>query len=268
MKRWINYVYVLILIVSITACDNSVKDEPFPYSKQNAEKASKEMKEALESFSPLNDPKNDTNRLIALCKMVFEEELNYSFDKTLRGVMLAHAKGFDARYHFYYALIPGLVSILDDPKNALEQGFISQRTYDIMEVFKVGGNRLLNDLDIELLGFVRECQSKNNGICDTGVLWDILVISNKQLCDKSMEEESSYYKTKHGGCVSNELSHKYMAHELQVYTTPDGKKEFNSNFMIRHRGHAKFIINTKKLDSYEDYRKIVEEERKTLFPQK
>ena len=253
--------------MSIAGCSSKAQDKPLPYNQENIEKLTIETKEALKSFSPsMANPQDSADRLIKLSKILIEEKMGYSFDKTIRALLLTtgHEGGIDLRYYNYALLIPGFVPLVSDPKNALEKEYITQRTYDLIEIGK--NAKTLSKKEMELLDLVAECQSKNQGVCYTDSINEMirktLLATNPTLCSNGQRQSERRKQM----CIDVSVITKYNPARMgSLFSTPDGQK-FNTNSLIDKSRHFKFVINKNQVDLSRRYNKLVAEEKKALFP--
>lgn len=167
MKRRVNSVLVfLMLVLLIVGCSADFQDKPLPMSQNNIEKCAKELNKAIASIAP-STSQDSAELVVGAYKMVIEEKMGYSFDKTYRSVILFY------QVEAGRLMIPVISYVESDPKRALDKGFISQRTFDILDTRAKVGKPLTKEGN-EFIGFVTECQNKNNGTCDLNLLINIL----------------------------------------------------------------------------------------------
>jgi predicted component of type VI protein secretion system len=208
--------FIGILVLSIVGCSKGVQDKPLPMSQEKLEKFALELEKAVKSIAP--SPSQDgAELLVGAYKMVLEKKMGYSFDKTLRSVMLFYPGGAP-----WQLMNPVIGYVHSDPKKALDKGFISQRTFDILDTGSKAKAELTKEGD-EFLRFVAECQSKNGGVCDPKLLLNVLAEHNALPAVESSSEEPGFVKLL---MIESQLEGKYDIFHMGIYkwiTKPDGQ---------------------------------------------
>lgn len=247
-KRVWHAMIFLIVALSISGC--GVKDKPLPMSPESLQKFTEELQKATKSFAPT--PAQDIDEeTINLYKMVIEKKMGYSFDKTFRATLL-----------FYPGAVRQITGIGDyvvkDPKRALDKGYISQRTFDIVEILikapPFAGRAKEAE---EFIGFVAECQSKNNDICTSKDLMNVLLAHNILPAPPSNGIE--YID------VDFRLDNKYDVSNMGMYgwlTKPNGEK-LNTNGLFSRPDYS-FIVNKKEVALSKRLTEMIAEEKLAL----
>lgn len=261
MKIFIKYTFVSFLLgLFIIGCGSGVQDKPLPMSPENIQMLSKSV-----DFSDMNQ-----HNWAKKTKTLLEEEMGYSFDKTLRAVVLG-TNGVDV-YSSYKILeaYPGWFPVHMNPKKYLEEGYIEQRTYDLLLMVNVAKPINITKGQIKFLHYVEECQNKNQGVCDRDSLYEIFYAHGEvdelnefqrkkvpSLFSNTPEETKKYY------FLEQVVPSAYKPRRLRgLLLLPDGK-EFNTNFL---KGR-KFIVNKEKLDFIKRYNERMAEEARILSGQ-
>lgn len=247
----------LVLAVSSTACSKSIQDKPMPMSQKNVEKCADKIKDAMKSIAP--SPSQDRAELqLGVYKAVIENKMGFSFDKTLRSVMLFSREwksmGPDSReWESMRLMEQPIYTVTVKPKMALDKGFISQRTFDILDAQAKAHGHLMDEKDEEFLGFVTECQDKNNGACSPKLL--LTVPAAHKVFDESADVSERYY----------ELEKKYNIPglaEVNLIIKPDGQGI--DRFAWAFIDEVKFVVNKNLVDLSRRYTKMVAEEKNAL----
>ena len=194
--------------------------------------------------------------MVGAYKTVIEKKMGFSFDKTIRSVMLFNPTG-DA----WQLMGPIIGYVISDPKRALDKGFISQRTFDILDTGAKVKAPLTKEGD-EFLGFVAECQSKNNGTCDAKLLLSIISDHNALPDVSKVKNESDKLSR-----IEYQLEEKYDIFHMGVnewITLPDGQ-HFNTNGLFTMGASTyKFVVNKNKIDIAKRYANMLAEEKVAL----
>jgi predicted component of type VI protein secretion system len=256
MKRLLYFV-MIALVISVTGCSIGAKDKPLPMSQENMEKLAKELENANRSFVP--SPSQDVEELrVATYKMVIEKKLGYSFDKTFRSVFLFYDI---TALPFIY---PVTTYIIKDPKKALDKGFISQRTFDILDTQEKAKMALTKEAE-EFFGFVIECQNQNNGVCNSKGLLNVLV-THKAL-PGIQSSSSGEYERIDLLVLEKALLNKYQSlldmGSANLIIKPDGTR-FCTNAILLGDTAKEFIVNKNQMAISKRYAEMIDEERAAL----
>jgi len=233
-----------------------MQDRPLPMSQENIEKLYVELQAAAKSIAP--SPSQDGAELmVGAFKMVIEKKMGFSFDKTLRSVML-----FYPSIPLWQLMTPTINYVNNDPKMALDKGFISQRTFDIIDTGSKAKAELTKEGE-EFLGFVTECQKKNNGICNSKSLLGVIADHNVFPDIASSSGKSELEKT--SMVLDYLLNQKYNFAAMGInkwITKPDGQ-DLNTNFLFDDLKN-KFVVNTKQIEISKTYANMLAEEKVAL----
>jgi len=243
--------FIGILVLSIVGCSKVVQDKSLPMSQENLEIFALELEKAAKSIVP--SPSQDGAELmVGAYKMVLEKKMGYSFDKTLRSVMLFYHAGAP-----WELMHPVSSYVHSDPKKALDKGFISQRTFDLLDTGSKAKAELTKESD-EFLNFVAECQDKNGGVCDPKLLLNVLAAHNAL----PVESESlTLYQ------IEDQLQRKYPISQMGInewITKPDGQGISTDWFLSVGDPAEKFIINKTQIDISKRYTNMLAEEKAAL----
>jgi hypothetical protein len=251
--------FLAILLLSPTGCSGGIKDKPLPFSRENVEKYAKELNKASKSMAP--SPSQDTAELLVSVHKKVLEKMGYSFDKTTRSALLFH------QVESAMVMNPVIRYVLENPKRALDKGFISQRTFDVLDAIDKSPIQITKEGE-EFLGFVTECQNKNNGVCNTQGLVSVLAVHN------ALPNVNAHGgdETSKAMILHRDLDNKYgyiamsgLGKKNGLITKPDGT-EINMNF-IKWNDRSddfKFIVNQKMVEITKRYTKMMAEERAAL----
>lgn len=245
---------IITLVVSVVGCSGGIKDKPLPMSQENIEKFTKELKKATKSIAP--SPSQDGDEyMTGIYKMIIEKKLGFSFDKTIRSVMV-----FPNAAVFLGSIT---VYVQREPKKALDKGFISQRTFDLLDTGSKVHAPLTKEGE-EFLGFVAECQNKNNGVCIDKVLLSVLAAHNALPAARSSDSEREDLKLAN---ISYQLGNKYQLSYMgqnKWITKPDGQ-DFNTNFLFSQPDSPdQYVVNKSQIDISKRYTNMLEEEKVAL----
>lgn len=250
MKRRVCCALIYVtLAVTIVGCSVTIQDKPLPMSQEMLEKLDKELGKAAKSIAP--SPSQDRAELVVdVYKTVIEKKMGFSFDKTFRNVMLFYPGPFMA---------PVSVYVLSDPKRALDKGFISQRTFDVLDMSSKAEVELTKKTE-EFLGFVTECQNSNNGTCDTKRLFSVLAAHNALPTVDPSESEATQFESR-----TLMLTVQYLdpMGTNKLITTPNGQ-EIIRNALLSDNSEQKFIVNKNQIDISKRYTKMLAEEKVAL----
>ncbi len=231
----------LTFIISIMGCTVSIQDKPLPMSQDNIQKYSEELGNALKKVT-VSPSQDRIELLVDTYKMVMEKKMGFSFDKTLRNVMLFYPG--ETLWH----LMNPIISFVDsNPKNALEKGFISQRTFDIIDTGKKARATFTKDTE-DFIGFVVECQSQNQGVCNSKALLSILNANS------ATTENITHFENK------------YDIFHMGIYgwiTKPDGTP-LNTNGLLEEWFKEEFIVNKNQIAIAKKYTEMIAEEKIAL----
>lgn len=239
-----------------------VQDKPLPMSMEKLEKFDLELEKALKSIAP--SPSQDGAELVVgAYKMVLEKKMGYSFDKTVRSVML-----FYPEVAALQLMHPMIGYVHRDPKKALDKGFISQRTFDILDTRSKAKAVLTKEAD-EFLSFVAECQSKNGGVCDPKSLLNVLAAHNALPAIEFSPEDNEFDKLY---WIGLRLEEKYGISDMGTnkwITKPNGQ-DISTNALLTNGLRSqdnpayKFVINKTQIDISKRYTNMRAEEIATL----
>ncbi|MGK2872824.1 MAG: hypothetical protein ACSLFL_11295 [Alphaproteobacteria bacterium] len=238
--------FIGIFVLFMVGCSKEVQDKPLPMSQDNLEIFASELEKAAKSIAP--SPSQDGAELmVGAYKMVLEKKMGYSFDKTLRSVMLFYHLGAP-----WQLMSPVIGYVHSDPKKALDKGFISQRTFDILDTGSKAKAALTKEGD-EFLSFVAECQSQNGGVCGPKLLLNVLAAHNAL---PALESSSIEYQ----------LESKYDIFHMGInkwITKPDGQ-HISTNGLLSRGEAYKFVINKTQIDISKRYTNMLAEEKAAL----
>ncbi len=249
MSKKLCFVVIGLFVLLIMGCSDGIKDKPLPMSQENLEKFALELNKAGKSvvFVP---SQNRTEQLVGLYKEVLEKNMGYSFDKTFRSVVLFYNVGKP-----WQLMSPVITYIHDDLERALDKGFISQRTFDILSAAKKT-NELTKE-NKEFLNFVLECQNKNSGACDSKSLLQVFATHNVLSTEKrqleNLEDKLADLEDKYGLF--------YMSGYLMK---PNGEKVKPYDVISQRNPNYKFVINKDKVALSQRLSTMLTEERKQL----
>ncbi len=247
----------ITLVILIIGCDSGVQDKPLPMNQNNIEKLTDKLNNELKSItiSPSQDGQELT---VNAYKTVIEKKMGFSFDKTLRNVIL-----FFPGSSLWQIMNPVIAYVISDRKNALNKGFISQRTFEILDVGSRAKEPLTKEAE-EFLGFVTECQNKNNGACNSKILLSVLADHNALPVDKSSPSDISKFKSFDLATLTHKLERKYHTSDMGRngwITKPDGQEIITSGLII---DDFNFIPNKANIDISKRYAEMLAEEKTSL----
>lgn len=235
-------------------CSAGIQDKPLPMSQENMVKFIAQQRKESASIAP--SPSQDEEELfIGTYKVVIEKRMGYSFDKTVRSTMLFGPAG--ARQ----VMGPVIKYVFRDPKRALDKGFISQRTFDIIDIASKAKAELTKN-DEEFLGFVMECQNNNNGICDSKLLFSVLAAHNALPDALPAAGSSDQFK------IAYMLEQKHDTTHMGIngwITGPDGQPIFDSLWSPPYLDAShKFVVNKNQIDVSKRFANMLAEEKMAL----
>ena len=225
-----------ILATSISAC--GVKDEPLPFTQENLNALGEKIQEQSKSITPSMGKDK--------ARQDIEDDFGYSFDKTLRTVLLFQGLSVPATT---LMSLPFMV-ISEDTKWALDNEYISKRTLEVIEIIAKTNGTKIDSEDMKFLDYVTECQKQNNGICNGEKLIPILIARG----GLSVEESQRYPVL-----IDDVILGKYNVRRWLM--SPNGG---NVSAQLASNGNQDFILNKENIESSKKMMKIYEEEKKEL----
>lgn len=236
---------------ALTAC--APKDKPLPLSQDNMEKLASAWQKRTKALTP--DPaKSESEQIVSVFKTVVEDDLGYSFDKTLRSTLVFGNVTSNALINAV------MIFIGENPQVALSKGFISQRTFDLQNLATKARMQISPDQE-KFLSFVTVCQEKNGGLCDSPSLLSIL-LENKVFGADTHEnlppDERLFMLSSSGYFQNTDVYH--MGYWI---TKPDGK-DIAINRLISMPPEVKFIVNKDSLAISKRYAQLIEDEKVAL----
>ena len=160
-----------------------------------------------------------------------------------------------------------MIYIIKDPKKALDKGFISQRTFDILDTQEKAKMALTKEAE-EFVGFVIECQNQNNGVCNSKGLLNVLS-THKALpsIQPPTSDESEHVNLDNLDILEYEVGQKYQSlykmGQSKLIIKPDGTRFF-TNGILWGGTAKKFIVNKNQLAISKRYAEMRAEERTAL----
>jgi len=244
-------IFFLVLAMSaLTGC-GGYEDSPYPMSRDNLIKLSKTIESNANSYERFpND--SDWKAIKDVYLLTLQDDLGYSFDKTIRAVLLFGYGGREALGVFS----PVMKYIINDPNSALEEGLISKRTFELLSL----PQNNLNKKELIFIEYVIECQDSNKGLCTSDGLIETIKDENT---DPEIAEVFNKYKMGSGDLRSR-LGYKFDFNMPQgnLITKPDGSR-FNTNFIFD--SNEPFIIDKTKVEDQLNANAILKEEKESLF---
>lgn len=244
----------LAFVVMMIGCSGKMQDKPLPMTQDNLQEYAEKLEKELNSVD-LNAPRN-ARLIIGAYKTAMEKKMKFSFDKTFRNVYLFHMSEALSQL-----MRPAIGLIIEDTKDALDQGFISQRTFDILDMGKKT-TRFTKERE-EFLGFVVECQNQNQGVCNSKALLNVLSAHNVITADQASADKSEFLKLAR---IDSQLDSKYELHSIgsdKLITKPDGT-DLNTNGLMSSYQPVDFIVNQSQIDLAKKYTQILAEEEVAL----
>ncbi len=243
--------FSLMLIFSVLTGCGGYEDSPYPMNQNNL----KTLSDSLESYSKgyARSPNDSDGKVIKdVYQATLQDDLGYSFDKTIRAVLLFGYGGRESLSVFG----PAMKYIISDPNSALEEGVISKRTFELISLPQSS----FDAKQQQFIKYVIECQKRNDGVCAADVLIETIKDENND------PEISKIFKKYAIGSsdLRDNLSYKleYSIPSGNVITKPDGSR-FNTNFMFI--GNDPFKVDNKKVEDQLRASEILEEEKQSLF---
>lgn len=226
-------------------------DSPYPMNQKSLQALSDTLASNAKGYD--RSPNDSNGKAIKdIYQATLQDDFGYSFDKTIRAVLVF---GYGERSALE-VFRPALQYIIHDKNSALEEGIISKRTFELISLPQ-------NSFDAKQQQFIKyviECQKRNDGVCAADVLIETIKDENND------PEISKIFKKYAIGSsdLRDNLSYKleYSMPSGNVITKPDGSK-FNTNFMFI--GNDPFKVDNKKVEDQLRASEILEEEKQSLF---
>lgn len=241
-------VFVLVCFL-LTGC--GVKDKPMPFNQDKCNKFVNLLNKETGKLKSVHN-QDKAMEVLKIYKNITEGKMGYSLDKTLRQVLL-----FPDESGQGLKVMSIAVSVIQqNPKKALDEGFISKRTYDAFNIAKEVKYNPLNKKSEEFIGFVSECQKQTGNVCNANALLKVLK-------SKNIMPENVFNDKQPGGskmAMDVWLGKEYNVPSLKDYiVNPDGSRG-NTNGLMQ--GSIKeFVVNSKQMELSKQFIKITAEEK-------
>lgn len=233
-----------VVALCFFCCSCSVKDEALPLNQENLDKLIATIKEESRSL-PSSQSKDRDYAVIELYKNSVED-LGYSFDKTIGEIILS------SNWNYYSELFhPAITLIRNNTEELLKNNYISETTAEIVNLLKE--NKAISKNELELIGYVENCQNDNGGICNEEKLIQILEQNNIKV--DAAKSDSLYYflfgekLTQHYGLLE--------AGKYQWLVKPSGES-LNTNALF-NGSNFQFVVNKNNVSNAIKLSKIIEE---------
>lgn len=241
----------LAFAVMILGCSGKLQDKPLPMTQDNIKEYAEAVEKELKDIDMMSQDRGTL--IVGAYKKAMEKKMRYSFDKTFRNILLFHGE--------YTQLIsPAISIIIESPQDALNKGFISQRTFDILDMRKKIP-RLTKEKE-EFLGYVVECQNQNQGVCNPKALLDVLRVHMKETgkLDGVSSSEEMFI-------IDSSAEMKYDIKTMgstNLITKPDGTKIDTNGLLLSRDATCQFIVNQSQIDMAKQYTAMLAEEEVAL----
>lgn len=264
IKHILTSILFLLITLPILGYSSSKNDMPLPINEKMLQLLMKEINTTRKTFtlSPILSQEEKENKIIGSYKNIIEINLGYNFNKTIRSFIL-----FNESYGLYWVQILASIvqPILEKPKQYFKNGYISKRTYEIINIQKEAKLPLKKRYE-EFIGYVKNCEDHNNGSCTQEKLTEILYKKSK-IAD---EDYIAYKKNKSLSSVSIRIENKYHYDMSKMgmhgWIVKENGEVLNTNGLLDSSHIGKFKLNNKKINLSKRYAEIIEEEKKLLYP--
>jgi len=255
-KKFLPYIPRLILCLTVVLLGfifidfRGHEDSPYPMNQKSFQVLSDTLERNAKGY---NASVNDSGGKFIkdIYHVTLQDDLGYSFDKTIRALLLFEHGGKSLLRLFG----PAVKYIFADPNTALEEGVISKRTFELISL----PQSTIKPKGMQLIEYVIACQERNDGVCVSDSLIEIIKDKNT---DPEISNEFKKYKM-FSGELRLRLEHNFEYDmPRNIFTKPDGST-FNTNFIFD--SNEPFIIDKVKIEDQLQASKILEEEKQNLF---
>ena len=241
---------MLLFFSVLTGC-GGYEDSPYPMSQNNLQTLSDKLLSNVKAYtrSP-ND--SDIQVFRDVYQATLQDDLGYSFDKTVRAILVFGYGGRAA----VDVLSPVLKYIINDKASALEEDIISKRTFELISL----PQNNMNKGDMQFLQYIIACQENNNDECTSKGLIEIIEAKNT---DQKISKIFEKYDIDSSD-LKSELAYKFDFNipSGNFITKPDGSR-FNTNFIFS--SSDPFYVDKTNLECFllpyiliAQYRQVVE----------